>query len=114
MTIKRLKSNARMSQAVIHGSTVYLAGQVGDGNTVAEQTASILKTVDALLAEAGTDKSRIVHTLVWLPDIGTFAEMNSVWEKWVDPGNTPARATVQATLTDPSYLVEIMITAARD
>ena len=112
MTIRRIEAGPRMSQAVIHGNTVYLAGQVGDGDTVAAQTASCLAEVDRLLAAAGTDKSKILQAIIWLDDMANFAEMNSVWDKWVDPANTPARATGEAKLAAPKYKVEIIVTAA--
>ena len=92
--------------------TVYLAGQVGEGATVAEQTRNILATVGALLAKAGTDKSKILQTIIWLDDMANFAEMNSVWDAWVDPKNPPARATGEAKLAAPKYKVEIIVTAA--
>ena len=78
---------------------------------VADQTRQILERIDALLAEAGTDKSQILTTNIWLADIGKFAEMNSVWDAWAAPGNTPARATVEAKLATPAHLVEIMVVA---
>jgi enamine deaminase RidA (YjgF/YER057c/UK114 family) len=114
MTIKRLETGPRMSQAVVHGNMVYLAGVVADDpkTPVAEQTRQILARIDKLLAAAGTDKSKLVTANIWLADISTFAEMNSVWDKWVSPGNTPARATVQSALAAPDYKVEIMVTAA--
>lgn len=112
MTIRRIEVGPRMSQAVVHGNTVYLAGQVGDGDSVAAQTASCLAEVDRLLAVAGTDKSKILQAIIWLDDMANFAEMNSVWDKWVDPANTPARATGEAKLAAPKYKVEIIITAA--
>jgi enamine deaminase RidA (YjgF/YER057c/UK114 family) len=115
MIIKRIGPGARMSKAVVHGNTVYLAGQVADkaaGKSVGEQTQEILDIIDATLAEAGTDKTRILSTTIWLVDIGTFAEMNAVWDKWVSPGNTPARATVEARLASPQYKVEIAVIAA--
>ena len=112
MTIRRIEVGPRMSQAVIHGNTVYLAGQVGDGDSVAAQTASCLAEVDRLLAAAGTDKSKILQAIIWLDDMANFAEMNSVWDKWVDPANTPARATGEAKLAAPKYKVEIIVTAA--
>ncbi len=112
MTIRRIEAGPRMSQAVVHGNTVYLAGQVGDGDTVAAQTASCLAEVDRLLAAAGTDKSKILQAIIWLDDMANFAEMNSVWDKWVDGANTPARATGEAKLAAPKYKVEIIITAA--
>ena len=112
-SIKRLHAGPRMSQAVIHGNTVYLAGQVGKpGGSVAEQTKDILETVDKLLAEAGTDKSKILQAIIWLADMSAFQEMNAVWDAWVPQGNTPARATGEAKLAAPDYKVEIIITAA--
>ena len=84
-SIKRLHAGPRMSQAVIHGNTVYLAGQVGKpGGTVAEQTKDVLGSIDMLLAEAGTDKSKILQAIIWMADMKDFAEMNAVWDKWVD------------------------------
>jgi enamine deaminase RidA (YjgF/YER057c/UK114 family) len=114
MQVERRHVGPRMSQIVIHDGTVYLAGQVADDPvpSVAEQTRQILAKIDAYLAEAGTDKSRLLTATVWLADIGRFEEMNEVWDAWVAPGSTPARATVQALLARPAYLVEIMVTAA--
>lgn len=112
MSIRRIDIGPRMSQIVIHGNTVYLAGQVGEGEGVAAQTRDILKTVDQLLAQAGTDKTRILQAIIWLADMGTFGEMNAEWDKWVPQGNTPARATGEAKLAAEQYKVEIIITAA--
>lgn len=115
MSIKRIGVGARMSKAVVHGNTVYLAGQVAEtkkGASVGEQTAEILGIIDALLAEAGTDKTKLLSANIWLTDIGTFAQMNAEWDKWVSPGNTPARATVEAKLAAPEYKVEIAVIAA--
>lgn len=115
MSIQRLQVGPRMSHAVIHGDTVYLAGQVASDPvpSVGEQTKQILATIDRLLAEAGTDKSRLLSANIWLTDMARFSEMNAVWDAWVSPGNTPARATVEAKLAAPAYLVEIMVVAAR-
>jgi enamine deaminase RidA (YjgF/YER057c/UK114 family) len=116
MTIKRLHAGPRMSQAVVHGSTVYLAGQVADqakGKSVAEQTKEILATIERLLGEAGSDKTRILSATIYLADIATFAEMNAVWDAWVASGCAPARATVEAKLAAPAYNVEIACIAAR-
>jgi enamine deaminase RidA (YjgF/YER057c/UK114 family) len=114
MTIKRIQSGPRMSQAVIHNKTVYLAGQVAAGASVAIQTKEILAGIDALLAEAKTDKSRLLSATIWLTDMGTFAEMNGVWQSWVVAGETPARATVQsARLASPEYRIEIAVIAAQ-
>lgn len=117
MSIERLHVGDRMSQVVIHGNTVYLAGQVAQnapGGTAAEQTRDILNTIDALLAEAGTDKSKLLSANIWLASMDDFAEMNGVWDAWVSPGNTPCRACVESRLAAPQYTVEIMLTAARE
>lgn len=116
MSIERIEPGARMAQAVIHNNTVYLAGQVADktkGKSVAEQTKEVLEIIDDLLKQAGTDKSKLVQTQIFLPDIANFAEMNKVWETWVSPGNVPARATIEAKLASPDYKVEIMVVAGR-
>jgi enamine deaminase RidA (YjgF/YER057c/UK114 family) len=115
MTIERIKVGPRMSQAVVHGNVVYLAGQVADDSSadVAGQTRQILTKIDSLLAEAGTDKSRLISANVWLSDISTFGEMNSVWDAWVTPGSPPARACVESRLARPELKVEIMVVAAR-
>jgi len=104
-----------MSEAVIHGNTVYLSGQVAeDGSTdVESQTRDVLRQIDALLAEAGTDKERILAATVYLADIATFDSMNRAWEAWVSRANPPTRATVEARLAAPEYLVEIVVVAAR-
>ncbi len=116
MSIERIDAGPRMSGAVIHGNTVYLAGQVAKeaaGKSVAEQTKEILSIIDGLLAKAGTDKSKLLSASIWLTDIRSFAEMNAVWDAWVSPGNTPARATVEAKLAGTQYSVEIAAIAAR-
>ena len=116
MSIERIGVGARMSQAVIHGDTIYCAGAVADkmaGASVAEQTREILSILDGVLANAGSHKSKILSATIWLTDIETFAEMNSVWDAWVAPGHTPARATVQAKLAAPRYHVEIACIAAK-
>jgi enamine deaminase RidA (YjgF/YER057c/UK114 family) len=116
MSIRRIGTGARMSQAVVHGDTVYVAGQVANtkkGQSVTEQTREILAQIDGLLAEAGTDKSKLLSATIYLADIARFAEMNAVWDAWVSPGNTPARAAVEARLAAPDYTVEIVVVAAR-
>ena len=116
MTLQRIKPGPRMSGAVVHGNTVYLAGQVANaaaGGSVTEQTREILSIIDGLLAEAGTDKTKLLMVNIWLSDMATFAEMNAVWDGWVAQGNTPARATVEAKLAAPQYTVEIAVIAAR-
>jgi enamine deaminase RidA (YjgF/YER057c/UK114 family) len=111
--IKRIGVGARMSEAVCYNGIAWLAGQVGKpGGSVAQQTADCLAEVDRILAEAGTDKTRILSTQIWLADISTFGEMNAVWDKWVPAGHTPARATGEAKLATPDYLVEVIVTAA--
>ena len=112
--IRRLHTGPRMSQAVIHGTTVYLAGQVADdpSQDVAGQTRQILASIDRLLDEAGADKTQILSATIYLAEIGTFAQMNSVWDTWVPQGHTPARATVEAKLAAPACKVEIQVVAA--
>ena len=113
MAIERIESGPRMSQAVVHGDTVYLAGQVGEpGDDVTAQTKTTLAEIDALLAQAGTDKSKILMATIWLADIADFEAMNAVWDAWVDKANPPARATSEGKLASPEYLVEIIVTAA--
>ncbi len=113
MSIRRIDVGPRMSQIVIHGNTVYLAGQVGPaGESVAVQTRAILATIDGLLAKAGSDKTKIVQTIIWLDDMANFAEMNKEWDAWVPQGHAPARATGEAKLAGPEYNVEIIVTAA--
>lgn len=116
MSIQRLQPGARMSQAVVHNGTVYLAGQVAlsaPGATVAQQTTAILAQIDGLLAEAGSDKSKLLSATIWLNTMDDFDEMNGVWDAWVAPGATPARACVESPrLAKPEYTVEIGVVAA--
>ncbi|MCO4825643.1 MAG: RidA family protein [Amylibacter sp.] len=112
--ITRSHSNGRMSQMVVHGDTIYLAGQVAaEGESVTAQTTGILKQIDDLLAEAGSDKSKILMATIWLDDMSDFAEMNAVWDGWVSKGNEPGRAAGSAHLATAGFKVEIMITAAK-
>ncbi|MFY9688135.1 MAG: RidA family protein [Pseudolabrys sp.] len=116
MAIERHDVGPRMSKAVVHGNTVYLAGIVADnskGKSVKDQTQDILRQIDGFLTKAGTDKSKLLSANIWITDMAEFAEMNAVWDAWVAPGNTPARATVQARLASPDYKVEIMVVAAK-
>jgi enamine deaminase RidA (YjgF/YER057c/UK114 family) len=116
MKIERHETGPRMSKAVIHGDTVYLAGIVADnpkGKNTADQTRSILAQIDSFLTTAGTNKSNLLSANIWITDMANFAEMNAIWDAWVSPGNTPARATVEAKLASPDYKVEIMVVAAR-
>ena len=116
MSIQRFDTGPRMSQVVIHGDTVYLAGVVANkaaGESVTKQTQEVLSIIDGHLAKAGSDKSKLLTATIYLTDMTTFAEMNAVWDGWVSAGNTPARATVEAKLAAPRYNVEVMVTAAR-
>jgi enamine deaminase RidA (YjgF/YER057c/UK114 family) len=116
MTIQRFETGPRMSQVVVHGNTVYLAGVVAGkaaGKSVTEQTQDILSIIDGHLAKAGTDKSKLLSATIYITDMKTFPEMNAVWDGWVSAGNTPARATVEAKLAAPQYGVEIMVIAAK-
>ena len=116
MTIQRFDTGPRMSQAVIHGNTVYLAGVVANktaGESVTKQTQEVLSIIDSHLAKAGTDKSKLLSTTIYITDMKNFAEMNAVWDAWVSPGNTSARATVEVQLAGPKYGVEIMVIAAK-
>ncbi len=103
-----------MSQMVIHGETIYLAGQVASDTSadIIAQTQQVLDKIDALLAEVGSDKSKILTAQIWLSNIGNFAQMNTVWDAWAAAGNTPARACIEARLATPDYLVEIGVIAA--
>ena len=113
MTITRLESDQRMSQAVIHNGTVYLAGQVGTpGDDTPTQTREILAEIERLLAVAGTDKSRLLHATIWLADMADFAAMNAVWDAWIGDRNPPTRATGHVKLASPDYRVEIIAVAA--
>src|SRR6185437_7635983 len=98
MTIQRFETGPRMSQIVVHGDTVYLAGIVANktaGESVTKQTQEVLSIIDSHLATAGTDKSKLLSTTIYITDMKNFAAMHPVWDGWVSPGNPPARATVQ-------------------
>jgi len=114
MTIQRYEVGPRMSQAVVHGGVAYLAGIVADelNPSVGDQTRQILAKIDRLLAAVGSDKTRVLKANIWLSDIRRFDEMNAEWDAWVPAGQPPARATVEARLAGPGYLVEIMVEAA--
>ncbi len=116
MSISRHNAGPRMSAAVVHDDTVYLAGQVASDPSagVKGQTEQILKKIEGLLGTAGSSKSKLLSATVWLANMGTYDEMNAAWDAWVDPANTPARATVEARLASPKYLVEIAVIAARE
>ena len=115
MLITRHHTGQRMSQIVIHGDTVYLAGQVADDPTanITVQTQQITAKIDKLLEEAGSDKSKMLTAQLWVSNIGHFAQMNEVWDSWVPEGHAPARACIEARLASPDLLVEIGIVAAR-
>ena len=115
MTIKRHGVGPRLTQAVVHDSTVYLAGMVaGDPSADAKgQTEQILKKIDETLAAVGSHKSKLLSATVYVASMALYNDMNAAWDAWVDPANPPARATVQARLASPDYLVEIAVIAAR-
>ncbi len=114
MSITRHHTNQRMSQIVVHGDTVYLAGQVADdaGADITVQTRQVLQKIDTLLAEAGSDKSKILSAQIWIASMGHFTQMNEVWDAWVAEGDAPARACIEARLASPDLLVEVGIVAA--
>ena len=115
MSITRHHGNQRMSQIVIHGDTIYLAGQVAadPGADITVQTQQVLDKIETLLGEAGADKNKILSAQIWLTSMGHFAQMNAVWDAWIDEGHAPARACIEARLASPDLLVEIGIIAAR-
>jgi enamine deaminase RidA (YjgF/YER057c/UK114 family) len=112
--IQRFDVGARMSEMAVHGNTVYLAGQIADdaSQDIRGQTRQVLEAIDALLARAGSDRSRILMAQIFLVDLADFAGMNEVWDAWVPAGNTPPRATVQAALAKTEWKIEIVVTAA--
>lgn len=115
MSIERIDCGPRMSRAVLHGDTVYLAGLVADdpSQDIRGQTRQVLAKIDGYLARAGTDKSRLLSAMIYLADIADWAEMNLEWDAWIAPGAAPARATVQAKLAGPTHRIEIIVRAAR-
>lgn len=115
MEIKRLHVGKRLSEVAIHNNTVYLAGQIADDTSadIQGQTREVLSHVDRLLAEAGSDKTCILSCQIYIKDLADFAGMNEEWDAWVSPGHTPPRATVEARLADPNWLVEIVVIAAQ-
>lgn len=112
--IERFDVGPRMSEMAVHAGAVYLAGQIADDGTqdISGQTRQVLEAIDALLARAGSDKSKILRAQIYLADLADFVAMNAVWEAWVVPGHTPPRATVQAALARPEWKIEIVVTAA--
>src|ERR1700741_4479713 len=116
MSIQRFETGPRMSQVVIHGDTVYLAGVVAGkaaGESVTKQTQEILSIIDGHLAKAGTDKSKLLSATIYITDMKTFGEMNAVWDGWVSAGNTPARPPTEAKHGAAPFHREIMVVAAR-
>jgi enamine deaminase RidA (YjgF/YER057c/UK114 family) len=112
--IRRIDPGPRLSEASVHGDRMYLSGMIPEDTArdITGQVTQALAEIDALLAKGGSDKARILSAVIWLADIGDFAALNAVWDAWVVPGQTPARATVQARLNDPDMKVEIMVVAA--
>lgn len=112
--IQRFEVGKRLSEMAVYNGTIYLAGQIPEDTSVniQGQTRQVLESIDGLLAQAGSDKSKILHAQIFLPDLGDFAAMNEVWEAWVVPGQTPTRATVQAALAKREWKIEIVVTAA--
>ena len=112
--IQRFEIGKRLSEMAVHNGTIYLSGQIPEDTSVdiQGQTRQVLEAIDSLLARAGSDKSKILHAQIFLPDLGDFAAMNEVWEAWLVPGHTPTRATVQAALADPKWKIEVVVTAA--
>ena len=113
--LQRFHVGPRLSETAVHNGTVYLAGQVPDDTTadMRGQTQQVLGMIGRLLAEAGSDKSRMLMVQIFLPDISDITVMNEVWDAWVAPGHTPPRATVQAKLANPGYKIEVVVTAAQ-
>ena len=115
MSIQRIGCGPRMSDAVVHGNTVYLAGRVATGargHSVTEQTKDILGLIEKTLAEAGTDKTRLLSVQIFIQDFADFAGMNRAWDAWIDRNHLPARATVKAELANPSWRIEVTGVAA--
>jgi enamine deaminase RidA (YjgF/YER057c/UK114 family) len=115
MTIQRHHVGKRLADMVVHGGTIYLAGQVADdlNADITTQARQVLARIDRLLGEAGSGKDRMLSATIYLPDMADFAAMNAVWEAWIVPGQAPARATVQAKLAASGYKIEIQVIAAQ-
>jgi len=114
MSIQRNDSNQRMSQCVSHNGMVFTAGQVAEGASVTEQTQSILGQIDALLEAAGSSRKHMLSATIWLCSMDDFAEMNAVWDAWIDGNEPPARACVESPrLAAPQFQVEIQVIAAQ-
>lgn len=114
MTITRIDRGPRMSEAVIHGDTIYLAGQIGaPGESVTNQTKAVLAEIEELLERTGSSKNHMLMAQIWLANMADFPEMNRVWDAWIADADAPARATGEAKLASPDYKIEIIVTAAR-
>jgi enamine deaminase RidA (YjgF/YER057c/UK114 family) len=113
--IRRIDPGPRLSEASVFGDRMYLSGMIPEDTSqdIAGQVKQALGEIDSLLAKGGSDKTKILSAVIWLADIDDFAAMNVVWDAWVAPGRTPARATVEAKLNDPKMKIEIMVVAAR-
>ncbi len=116
MSIQRFHMGQRLSEMAIFNQTIYLAGQIPENTSqdIIGQTSEVLGHVDRLLAEAGSDKSHILMCQIYLSDINNITGMNTAWDAWVAKGNAPPRATVQAALADPAWLIEVIVTAAQN
>lgn len=112
MEINRYEGTGRMSRAVVHNGTVYLCGQTHAEGDVKEQTAAVLAKIEDLLNKYGSDKNHMLSVTIYLRDMKDFADMNSVWDAWVEAGHEPARACVEARMARESLLVEMTVTAA--
>jgi enamine deaminase RidA (YjgF/YER057c/UK114 family) len=112
--ITRIDPGPRLCEASVSGDRIYCSGMIPEDTSqdITGQVRQTLGEIDSLLAKGGSDKTRILTATIWLADIADFAAMNAVWDAWVVPGQTPARATVQARLNDPKMKVEIMVVAA--
>ncbi len=114
MSITRIDQGPRLSEAVIHGETIYLAGQIGaPGESIAAQTRTALAEIDALLAQTGSSKDHLLSATIWLADMADFDEMNAAWDVWIAGHPAPARATGEVKLFSPDYKVEIIVVAAK-
>ena len=114
--IERFGVGQRLSDFIVHGDRIHFSGYVAEaaaGESVRDQTRDILAQIDESLAEAGSDKSKLIEATIWLADMASYAEMNSIWDAWVAPGRPPTRACVEAKLASPKYAVEIRVLAAR-
>ncbi len=112
--VQRFDVGTRLSEMAVHNGVCYLAGQVAGDNSqdITGQTRQVLASIDALLARAGSDKSKLLMVQIFIKDLADFPAMNAVWEAWLPAGNAPPRATVQANMAKPEWRVEMVVTAA--